>query len=131
MSMVRTAREVLRSTGSWTGRCIQPLGQFILHLSTHSYLLYRLERIHQAVGTDIPLVLHGTHPLSDELVKESLKHGMVKINQNRNVRLDYHRYIEENFSKVELTVLQTEGVEVYSKEIERMMMEVFGSASRA
>ena len=56
---------------------------------------------------------------------------MVKVNQNRNVRLEYHKYVEDNFSKVELTVLQTEGVEVYSKEIERMMVEVFKSANRA
>ena len=56
---------------------------------------------------------------------------MVKINQNRNVRLDYHQYLEENCSKVELTALQSQGVEVYSQEIERMMVEVFKSANQA
>ncbi|CAI6091129.1 unnamed protein product [Clonostachys chloroleuca] len=71
--------------------------------------LDRLEKIHQAVGINIPLVLHGTHPLSDELVQESVKHGIVKINQNRNAQ----------------------GVEIYSQEMERMMVEVFKSANRA
>ncbi|KAL1887460.1 hypothetical protein Sste5346_010209 [Sporothrix stenoceras] len=90
----------------------------------------RLQQIHEAVGTDVPLVLHGTHPLSDELVQKSMEYGMVKINQNRNVRLGYHKFIEDNCATKELTALQNEGVEVYSQEIERMM-HVFKSAGKA
>ncbi|CAK7204221.1 hypothetical protein SEUCBS139899_006975 [Sporothrix eucalyptigena] len=92
--------------------------------------LDRLESIHKEVGVEVPLVLHGTHPLSDELVHASMQRGMVKINQNRNVRLEYHKYVEDNCASKELTALQTEGVEVYSHEIERMM-GVFGSAGKA
>lgn len=95
-----------------------------------SWQLDRLQKIHEAVGKDIPLVLHGTHPLSDELVQKSMLLGMVKINQNRNVRLGYHKYIEDNCATKELTALQSEGVEVYSQEIERMM-HVFKSAGKA
>lgn len=76
-------------------------------------------------------MLHGTHPLSDDMVRAGMQRGMRKINQNRNVRNGYHQYIEQNCSKVELTTLQTEAVEVYSKDIERLMVEVLGSAGKA
>jgi fructose-bisphosphate aldolase class II len=90
-----------------------------------------LEKIHKMLGNDIPLVLHGTYPLSDDMVRVGMRNGMRKINQNRNVRDGYHKYIEENCSKVELTTLQTQGVEIYSKDIERLMVEVLGSAGKA
>jgi fructose-bisphosphate aldolase class II len=79
----------------------------------------------------VPLVLHGTHPLSDDMVRISMGKGMRKINQNRNVRNRYMKYLEENSGKEELTVLQTRGVEIYSEEIERVMVEVFDSAGKA
>jgi fructose-bisphosphate aldolase class II len=79
----------------------------------------------------VPLVLHGTHPLSDDMVRISMGKGMRKINQNRNVRNRYMKYLEGNSGKEELTVLQTRGVEIYSEEIERVMVEVFDSAGKA
>jgi len=79
----------------------------------------------------VPLVLHGTHPLSDDMVRISMGKGMRKINQNRNVRNRYMKYLGENSGKEELTVLQTRGVEIYSEEIERVMVEVFDSAGKA
>ncbi|KAJ3525752.1 hypothetical protein NM208_g11505 [Fusarium decemcellulare] len=51
----------------------------------------RLEKIHSALGEETPLVLHGTHPLSDDMVRVAMARGMVKVNQNRNVREGYHR----------------------------------------
>ncbi|KAF4814543.1 putative fructose-bisphosphate aldolase [Colletotrichum tropicale] len=95
------------------------------------WTLDRLEKIHEALGDATPLVLHGTHPLSDEMVKVGMAKGMVKVNQNRNVRHGYHKYLEENCSKVELTKLQVQGVEEYSKGVERLMVEVLGSSGRA
>ncbi|KAE9570188.1 putative fructose-bisphosphate aldolase [Colletotrichum fructicola] len=93
--------------------------------------LDRLEKIHEALGEATPLVLHGTHPLSDEMVKVGMAKGMVKVNQNRNVRNGYHKYLEENCSMVELTTLQVQGVEEYAKGVERLMVEVLGSSGRA
>ncbi|CAH0046594.1 unnamed protein product [Clonostachys solani] len=93
--------------------------------------LDRLEKIHAALGDATPLVLHGTHPLSDEMVRVGMARGMVKVNQNRNVRNGYHEYIAENCTKVELTTLQVEAVEAYSKGVERLMVEVFSSAGKA
>ncbi|KAJ5010034.1 putative fructose-bisphosphate aldolase [Colletotrichum sp. SAR 10_99] len=90
-----------------------------------------VKKIHEALGEATPLVLHGTHPLSDEMVKVGMAKGMVKVNQNRNVRNGYHKYLEENCSKAELTTLQVQGVEEYSKGVERLMVEVLGSSGRA
>ncbi|WVW80704.1 hypothetical protein I302_102690 [Kwoniella bestiolae CBS 10118] len=89
----------------------------------------RLAGIHKAIP-DIPLVLHGTHPLSDEMVKLSMTMGMVKINQNRTVRENYMKFIGDNSSKLELTKLQEQGVEIYSREVERFM-GVAGSVGKA
>lgn len=61
----------------------------------------------------------------------AMKHGMVKINQNRSVRNEYHQYLAANSSLTELTRLQEEGVEHYSRGIERFMVDVFGSAGKA
>lgn len=77
------------------------------------------------------MVLHGTHPLSDEMNKVGRAKGMVKINQNRTIREHYHKFMNENVSKLELTKLQTQAVEEYAKGIERYMVEVFDSAGKA
>jgi fructose-bisphosphate aldolase class II len=93
--------------------------------------LDRLEKIHAALGDATPLVLHGTHPLSDKMVQVGMARGMVKVNQNRNIRNGYQKYITENCNKVELTTLQVEAVEEYAKGVERLMVEVFDSAGKA
>ncbi|KAK7219408.1 hypothetical protein V2G26_007411 [Clonostachys chloroleuca] len=92
--------------------------------------LDRLVKIHAAVG-DATLLVHGTHPLSDKMIQVGMARGMVKVNQNRNIRNRYYKYIAENCNKVELTTLQVEAVEEYSKGVERLMVEVFDSAGKA
>ncbi|RMJ09733.1 hypothetical protein BHE90_009062 [Fusarium euwallaceae] len=92
--------------------------------------LDRLQNIHTILGDATPLVLHGTHPLSDDMLRKGMELGMVKVNQNRNVRDGYHKYIRENCDKAELTALQVQGVEEYSRGVERLM-EVLGSAGKA
>ncbi|KAF2109636.1 fructose-bisphosphate aldolase [Lophiotrema nucula] len=91
----------------------------------------RLSKIHEALGDETPLVLHGTHPLSDDMVRVGMKHGMVKINENRSVRNGYHDFLTANAGKIELTAMQEKGVEIYSQGIERFMIEVFRSAGKA
>lgn len=75
-------------------------------------------------------MLHGTHPLSDTMVQEAIKRGMRKVNQNRNVRHGYDDFLQENAGKMDLTKLQTEGVEIYSRGIERLM-RVMGSDGKS
>lgn len=79
---------------------------------------------------EIPLVLHGTHGVSDELFLETARRGVAKINLNRTVRDEYTDFVAENAGKLELTVLKRRAVEVYVKSIERMM-DVFGSSGKA
>jgi fructose-bisphosphate aldolase, class II len=95
------------------------------------YPTNRLEQIRHALGEEYPLVLHGTHPLTDDLLRVGMQKGLTKINQNRNLRLEYMKYVEDNAGTVEMTILQEQGVEVYSQEIERMMVSVFRSAGKA
>ncbi|KAL4733193.1 fructose-bisphosphate aldolase [Aspergillus similis] len=78
--------------------------------------LPRLSAIGGLVSSKTPLVLHGTHPVSDDLFRKTIACG-------------YTRFIADNAATLELTVLQEEGVKVYTRSIERMM-EVMGSAGR-
>ena len=85
--------------------------------------------VHRAIP-QVPLVLHGTHGVSDELFRETRKYGILKINMNRTVRDDYTEFVAQNAGKLELTTLKTRGVEIYAKSIERVMRDVLGSAGR-
>ncbi|KAJ9644345.1 hypothetical protein H2204_001697 [Knufia peltigerae] len=93
--------------------------------------LDRLMKIYEKLGDRTPLVLHGTHPLSDDLVRVAMRLGMVKINQNRSVRNKYHEYLANFGGKGDLIALQENAVEAYSQDIERVMTEVFMSAGKA
>ncbi|KAI4858801.1 aldolase [Hypoxylon rubiginosum] len=95
-----------------------------------SWRLPLLMDVHRAIP-HIPLVLHGTHGVSDELFRETRKYGMVKINLNRTVRDEYTDFVAQNAGKLELTVLKAQSVEVYAKSIERIMRDVLESAGRA
>jgi fructose-bisphosphate aldolase class II len=91
--------------------------------------LSRLGAIGSAVGAGTPLVLHGTHPVSDELFLKTIVRGVRKVNLNRTVRDDYTKFVAVKAGTLELTVLQEQGVEIYTNSVERMM-RVLGSAGR-
>lgn len=79
---------------------------------------------------DIPLALHGTHTVSDELFLKAIACGISKVNVNRTVRDEYTEFVAENAAKLELTDLKVQAVAVYTKSIERIM-HIFGSAGKA
>ncbi|KAF2007488.1 aldolase [Amniculicola lignicola CBS 123094] len=89
----------------------------------------RLKAIYEALGSVTPLVLHGTYPCSDEMLKVAIANGMRKVNQNRRVRLKYMDFLARGSGKLELTKLQEEGVEIYAQEIEEIMA-LLGSKGR-
>ncbi|KAL4987433.1 ketose-bisphosphate aldolase [Aspergillus falconensis] len=91
--------------------------------------LSRLRVIGDMVSFTTPLVLHGTHPVSDDLFRKTIACGVRKINLNRTVRDEYTRFVADNAGILELTVLQEEGVKVYARSIERIM-GVIDSAGR-
>lgn len=91
--------------------------------------VHRLARIGELVSDGAPLVLHGTHSVSDELFQKTIQCGVHKINLNRTVRDEYTRFVAEKAGSLELTTLKMEAVEVYTRSIERMM-NVLGSSAR-
>lgn len=101
---------------------------YILMLCAYTNL-YRLTAIGKLVSDSTPLVLHGTHPVSDELFQKAIECGVRKINLNRTVRDDYTKFVAENAGSLELTTLKMQGVEIYAKSIERMM-DILGSPGR-
>ncbi|CEJ61431.1 Putative Fructose/tagatose bisphosphate aldolase [Penicillium brasilianum] len=94
-----------------------------------SWDLPRLEAIGKLVSHNTPLALHGTHPVSDELFQKTIPLGVRKINLNRTVRDDYTEFVAKNAGSLELTVLSVQGVDIYTKSVERMM-DVLGSSGR-
>ncbi|OTA52561.1 aldolase [Hypoxylon sp. EC38] len=95
-----------------------------------SWRLSLLMDVHHTIP-HIPLVLHGTRGVSDELFRKARKYGILKINMNRTVRDEYTDFIAKNAGKLELTTLKIRGVEIYAKSIERVMRNVVGSAGKA
>lgn len=92
--------------------------------------LKRLDEIHRLIP-DIPLVLHGTHGVSDQLFRKTRQYGVLKVNVNRTVRDDYTKFVAENAGKLELTVLKVRAVEIYTESIKRVMRDVFDCAGKA
>lgn len=90
----------------------------------------RLKSIRRTLPDTVQLALHGTHPVSDELFLNAISCGVSKINVNRTVRDEYTRFVAENADKLELTTLKVQGVEIYTKSIERIM-DLFGSSGKA
>ncbi|ORY19778.1 fructose-bisphosphate aldolase [Clohesyomyces aquaticus] len=93
-------------------------------------LVLQLEAIYKSLGSHTPLVLHGTHPCSEEMLRVGIENGMRKVNQNRTVRKKYMEFLAGESKSLELTQLQERGVQIYSEEIEAMMV-VLGSAGKA
>lgn len=104
-----------------------------IRLAWNLHLMLTLNRLHEIHRTipDIPLVLHGTHGVSDELFRKTRQYGVLKVNVNRTVRDDYTKFVAENAGKLELTVLKVRAVEVYTESIKRVMRDVFDSAGKA
>lgn len=90
----------------------------------------RLEGIRKEVGDAVPLVLHGTHPLSDTMLRKGIDTGFAKVNQNKRVRLRYMKFLEEEAGKIELTSQQEKGIQIYAEEIGEMM-KLLDSAGKA
>ena len=83
---------------------------------------------------DIPLVLHGTSGVADELVKECIKNGICKVNYATDLRIAFTKgvkaYLEANPNVIDPKKYNAAGRE----EVKRYVMEkikVVGSAGKA
>ncbi|WP_419176044.1 class II fructose-bisphosphate aldolase [Desulfosediminicola sp.] len=91
----------------------------------------RLEKIRQRV--DVPLVLHGTSGLPDELIDKAITHGICKFNVNTELRRACLKATEACFNEAqtgqqpELTRIMEESVRAM-KEVVSEKIKLFRSA---
>ena len=97
-----------------------------------------LAKIENAVGKDMPLVLHGGTGIPEEMIKKAINLGVAKINVNTECQLAFQeatrKYIEEGkdqqgkgFDPRKLLNPGFEAIKATVKE----KMELFGSINRA
>ncbi|KAL7268885.1 hypothetical protein RUND412_008475 [Rhizina undulata] len=91
--------------------------------------LERLASIHKATKSRVHLVLHGTSGFSEDLLRDCIKSGLVKININRDVWRDYHEHRRIN-SGMEMTMFIEVGMEKIGALAEKYM-HICGSAGKA
>ena len=97
-----------------------------------------LAKIEKAVGTDMPLVLHGGTGIPEDMIKKAISLGVAKINVNTECQLSFQeatrKYIEagkdlegKGFDPRKLLAPGFEAIKATVKE----KMELFGSVNRA
>lgn len=88
----------------------------------------RLQQINERVN--VPLVLHGVYPVVDDLIQDTVKLGIRKVNLNKNLYDPYLDYISENIHKGEMISLQTGSVEQITLAAEKNI-RMLGSEGQA
>ena len=92
----------------------------------------RLEKIHQLVS--VPLVLHGTSGVEDEMVKKCVERGICKVNYATDLRIAFTKgvkeVLEENPNVFDPKKYNAKGRE-YVKQYVMDKMAVCGSAGKA
>lgn len=89
----------------------------------------RLEAIAKQI--EIPLVLHGTSGLPDEMITRAIDHGVCKFNVNTEVRSSYMQALGDRFAnsaKVELVEIMQLGIAAM-KEPVKEKIRLFKSAN--
>jgi fructose-bisphosphate aldolase class II len=97
-----------------------------------------LAKIEEAVGTSMPLVLHGGTGIPEDMIKKAISLGVAKINVNTECQLSFQeatrKYIEagkdlegKGFDPRKLLAPGTEAIKATVKE----KMELFGSVNKA
>lgn len=83
----------------------------------------RLERVQQAVGDRVRLVLHGAHEdyFQEELLRKCIKYGMAKVNVNGPVAAAWTKVQGELSGKVPLTTVVEEQTKAMQAVIEYHM----------
>lgn len=89
----------------------------------------------EAIGgkVKVPLVLHGTSGLPDEMITRAIGCGVCKFNVNTEVRTAYLGELGERFRsgvKIELVEIMQRGIDVMQAVVEEKIM-LFGSAGKA
>lgn len=90
----------------------------------------RLKSIHDAVGAEVRLVLHGADPFTEEIFRKCIECGVAKVNINKVLNNEYIRVQAEKAGKVPLTALLEEATNEMQKAVERCM-DMLGSTGKA
>ena len=91
----------------------------------------RLAKINKTVT--IPLVLHGTSGLPDQMIIQSIQNGVCKFNVNTEVRQTYLKTLRQLFKNrhsPELVEVMKESIEAMKPPIKEKI-QLFGSANQA
>lgn len=90
----------------------------------------RLEKVRVAVDGKVRIVLHGTNAFDRELFQECVGHGVSKINVNKQLIDPWKKMMEEREGVLPITRLMEDSMDVFQREVERLMGEC-GSSGRA
>lgn len=106
-------------------------GQYINPPNFHLNLLEELqEKIGNGTKTDAIIVLHGTDTLSDQLFRDCVKRGCIKINVNSWARDPQVKYWEKNMEKQGLPDAYEGGMQEFEKACKRFFT-LLGSEGKA
>lgn len=106
-------------------------GRYINPPDFHLDLLTTLQKtVGPGTGCNSYLVLHGTDDLPDELFKDCVKRGAVKINVNSWARDPQVEYWAKHLGKDGLPEVYDGGMKEFEKVCERFF-DLFGSAGKA
>jgi len=92
--------------------------------------LDRLEKVREAVEGRVKMVLHGTNAFDEGLFGECVKRGISKINVNKQLIDPWKAMMGRRNGFIPLTKLMEDSMDVFQKEIERLMGEC-GSSGKA
>lgn len=86
-----------------------------------------------AENVKVPLVLHGTSGLPDEMIRRSIESGVCKFNVNTEVRKAYLAALDKRFKsgeKVELVDVMQLGIEAMQQAVSEKI-KLFGSVGKS
>lgn len=85
----------------------------------------RLEKVKEAVGGKVKIVLHGTTSFDRSLFQQCIKGGISKINVNKQLIIPWKDMMDERHEQgfLPITKLMEDSMDIFQKEVERMMDE--------
>ncbi|KXN91321.1 Putative fructose-bisphosphate aldolase [Leucoagaricus sp. SymC.cos] len=89
-----------------------------------------VRELRNTLGDSIPICLHGTDELPDEIFKECIGSGVSKINVNSWARDPYSKALSEKLQTKPMPEAIEEATEVFAKVCERFFA-LFGSTGKA
>jgi fructose-bisphosphate aldolase, class II len=92
--------------------------------------LDRLAGIRERVNGRVRIVLHGTNDFPNAIMRDCVRGGCTKINVNKLVMSDYHKYMQEKAATTPLTTFMEEGT-AHLQRLMEWQMDVTGSTGKA